>query len=148
MSNLVPVSYYQTTPALLMFTMLTQCRPIIVGSVLWVPRKLKQPKQIPFKHLRDDIKVSIIEKQCLKLYDFTPAQIRHKSRKREIVVTRQLIMYFVHQFTKLSLAKNGALVGKTHGTVLHAIKTITNLAETDKQFRAKLERIKDEIEKS
>jgi chromosomal replication initiation ATPase DnaA len=105
-------------------------------------------KHVSFCGLSDECKVKIIEQKCLVLHALTGTQIRYKTRKREIVVTRQLIMYFVHQFTKLSLAKNGALVGKNHATVLHAIKTITNLAETDKQFRAKLERIKDEIEKS
>ena len=40
------------------------------------------------------------------------------------------------KFTKASLASIGSQIGKRdHATVLHACKTVDNLAETDKQFR-------------
>jgi chromosomal replication initiator protein len=67
-----------------------------------------------------------------------------KSKKREIVQARQLAMYFARKLTELSLDVIGNQCGRrNHATVVHAIKTIENLLDTDKQFRA----LANEIEK-
>jgi hypothetical protein len=59
-----------------------------------------------------------------------------KSRKRELVFTRQLCMYFSCSMTNASLAKIGEYIGgKDHATVLHAKKTINNLIDTDRNVR-------------
>jgi len=53
-----------------------------------------------------------------------------------VVQARQLAMFFSKKHTKSSLAHIGKQCGnKDHATVLHAVKTINNLAETDKKFR-------------
>ena len=45
-------------------------------------------------------------------------------------------MYFAKKYTKASLASIGSQIGKRdHATVLHACRTVENLADTDKQFR-------------
>lgn len=68
-----------------------------------------------------------------------------KSKKREMVQARQLSMHFAKKYTKYSLAMIGKQCGnKDHATVIHAIKTVANLLETDKQFRA----LASEIEKN
>lgn len=68
-----------------------------------------------------------------------------KSKKREMVQARQLAMYFAKKYTKLSLSMIGQQCGgKDHATVIHALKTVGNLLETDKQFRA----MATEIEKN
>ncbi len=59
-----------------------------------------------------------------------------KTRKRNIVQARQLTMYFAKKYTKSSLISIGQECGgKDHATVIHALKTVENLIETDKQFR-------------
>ncbi len=68
-----------------------------------------------------------------------------KSKKREMVQARQLSMHFAKKYTKYSLAMIGKQCGnKDHATVIHAIKTVANLLETDKQFRT----LASEIEKN
>ena len=48
--------------------------------------------------------------------------------------------FFAKKFTKASLASIGTQIGKRdHATVLHACKTVDNLAETDKQFKKYIE---------
>lgn len=65
------------------------------------------------------------------------------SRKRNVVQARQLSMYFAKKYTKLSLNIIGEQCGgKDHATVIHAIKTVTNMLETDKQFKILAENIK------
>ena len=67
------------------------------------------------------------------------------SKKREMVQARQLAMHFAKKFTKCSLAVIGQQCGrKNHATVIHALNTVSNLLETDKQFKA----LASEIEKN
>lgn len=60
---------------------------------------------------------------------------RTVSRKRELVQSRQLCMKILKEETTLSLAKIGKEYKKDHATVLHAVKTIDNIIETNKQLR-------------
>ena len=51
-------------------------------------------------------------------------------------------MYLAKKYLDMSTSKIGLYIGKRdHATVLHACKTIENLAETDKQFRTELNEI-------
>ena len=66
--------------------------------------------------------------------------LQSKTRKRHIVQARQLAMYFAKRYTKASLASIGSQIGKRdHATVLHACRTVENLADTDKQFKKYIE---------
>ena len=72
--------------------------------------------------------------------------LKSKTRKREVVQARQISMYFSKKMTKSSLANIGAHCGgKDHATVLHACRTVTNLSETDKHFRAYLEDLEKKL---
>lgn len=67
------------------------------------------------------------------------------TRKRNVVQARQLSMYFAKKYTKASLIVIGEQCGgKDHATVIHSLKTVTNLLDTDKQFCA----IADKIEQT
>jgi chromosomal replication initiator protein len=55
-------------------------------------------------------------------------------------------MYFSKSLTKYSLASIGSQIGnKDHATVLHACKTVTNLKDTDKNFRQFVEEIEKKL---
>ncbi len=77
--------------------------------------------------------------------NITVEQFYSKSKKREIVQARQLAMYFAKKYTKNTLEIIGQQCGgKDHATVIHALKTVSNLLETDKKFKA----LATEIEKN
>lgn len=82
---------------------------------------------------------SEIELQRVSAYTGIPIEdFNLKTRKRDIVEARQVAMYLAKARTKESLAKIGLAIGKKdHATVLHAIKTVSNLIETDRAFRDK-----------
>ena len=64
------------------------------------------------------------------------------TRKRNVVQARQLSMYFAKKYTKASLNIIGEQCGgKDHATVIHSLKTVANLLETDKQFREVADKI-------
>lgn len=94
------------------------------------------------------------EKKSLTIYDISDIVcnyfnikkelINTASRKREIVQARQVAMYLSKQYTDMSLAQIGSVIGKkNHATVLHACRTIKDQLEVDKSFREAI----DEIEK-
>ena len=92
-----------------------------------------------------EVSVEYIVNVICNYQDIAIEDFYSKSKKRELVQARQLAMYFSRKHTKLSLSVIGQQCGgKDHATVLHALKTVTNLLETDKQFRA----LASEIEKN
>ncbi len=83
-----------------------------------------------------EVSIDYIQKIVCDYFNLPVEAINSKTRKREIVQARQMAMFFSKKHTKNSLAAIGVHCGnKDHATVLHAIKTINNLMETDKQFR-------------
>ncbi|MCQ2369509.1 MAG: chromosomal replication initiator protein DnaA [Paludibacteraceae bacterium] len=75
-------------------------------------------------------------------YGVTLDNLLSESRKREIVQARQVAMYFAKLKTKDSLTTIGLTIGKrNHATVLHACKTVQDLMDTDKSFRAGVEEL-------
>ncbi len=93
-----------------------------------------------------EISIEYIQKMVCDYFDMPMDLMKSKSRKREVVQARQIAMYFAKVFTKSSLATIGAHCGgKDHATVLHACKTVNNLMETDKQFRAYVDDLEKKI---
>jgi chromosomal replication initiator protein len=83
-----------------------------------------------------EVSIDFIQKVVCDYFDIPIDTMKSKTRKREIVQCRQLAMYFSKQMTKSSLAMIGKHCGnKDHATVLHACKTVNNLADTDKRFK-------------
>lgn len=86
---------------------------------------------------KDDIPLTvddILDHVC-RYFAVTPNNVKSKSRKRELVIPRQLSMYLVKKYTKLPLSRIGKLIGsRDHSTVMHAISAIEALISSDKQF--------------
>lgn len=103
---------------------------------------MKNPKLYPNPQISD-----ILAKTC-QMLDISKSDALSKNRKRELVECRQIAMYFCVENTKFSCAQIGYDIGdKDHCTILHAKKTVTNLLQTDKQFREKYARIEAELKK-
>lgn len=96
------------------------------------------------KNTTREISIDFIQKIICDYFNIPVDQLNSKTRKRDIVQARQLAMFFSKKLTKSSLATIGLHCGnKDHATVLHACRTVTNLIDTDKNFRI----FADEIEK-
>ena len=88
------------------------------------------------KNTKKEISIDHIQKVVSDYFQMDVTTLQSKTRKRYIVQARQLAMFFSKKFTKASLASIGTKIGhRDHATVLHACKTVDNLAFTDKQFR-------------
>ena len=56
-------------------------------------------------------------------YNVDPDLVKSQTRKREIVLPRQIIMYKLHKLG-LGYADIGKLFGKDHTTILHSVRKI------------------------
>jgi chromosomal replication initiator protein len=87
----------------------------------------------------------ILQKVC-EFYGIDKNVLQSKTRKREIVLARQVAMYFSKNFTSSSLSSIGAVIGgRDHATVLHSCKTVKNLLETNTEFKHQLKEIESLI---
>jgi len=93
-----------------------------------------------------EVSIDYIQKVVCDYFDIPIEVMKSKTRKREIVQCRQLAMYFSKQMTKNSLAMIGKHCGnKDHATVLHACKTVNNLADTDQRCKGYISDIEKKL---
>ncbi len=98
------------------------------------------------KNSTREVSIDYIQKVVCDFFEIQVESLNSKTRKREIVQARQLAMFFSKKHTKSSLATIGMQCGnKDHATVLHACRTVSNLIETDKDFRNCAEEIEKKI---
>jgi len=67
-------------------------------------------------------------------YNLPLTVFQSKSRKREVIICKQTVVYFLRkQLPKATLKHIGMETGYDHATVLHCLKTTQNLIDTDKK---------------
>jgi len=92
------------------------------------------------------ITIDVIESVVCSFYDIKSDLIHTASRKRQIVQARQVTMYLSKNYTEMSLAQIGSLIGKkNHATVLHACRTVKEQMEVDKTFREEIAEIEKKL---
>jgi chromosomal replication initiator protein len=83
-----------------------------------------------------EISIDYIKNIVCDYFTVPISEVFSKGRKREIVQARQLIMYFAKKHSNSSLQSIGLQCGnRDHATVLHACKTVTDLLDSDKNFK-------------
>jgi chromosomal replication initiator protein len=98
------------------------------------------------KNTAREVSIDYIQKVVCDYFDLPIELLKSKTRKREVVQARQIAMYFAKSMTKSSLATIGMHCGgKDHATVLHACRTVNNLMDTDKRFKAYIEELEKKL---
>ncbi|MGL5888253.1 MAG: helix-turn-helix domain-containing protein, partial [Bacteroidia bacterium] len=98
------------------------------------------------KNTAREVSIDYIQKVVCDYFDLPIELLKSKTRKREVVQARQIAMFFAKNMTKSSLATIGMHCGgKDHATVLHACRTVNNLMDTDKRFRAYIEELEKKL---
>lgn len=91
---------------------------------------------------RKKITAEVIEQVVCNYYNISADLIQSSSRKRQIVQARQVAMFLTKNYTEMSLAQIGSVIGKkNHATVLHAYKTVKEQMEVDRTFREEVAEI-------
>lgn len=90
-----------------------------------------------------EVNIDTIQDIVSDFYDVTIADLKSKSRKKELVFPRQVAMYFAKELTDLSLKSIGYhFGGRDHSTVIHAVQTISDLMEQDEAVKEALQKIR------
>lgn len=102
------------------------------------------------KEIATDRKVNItiddISKAVCTYLNIPENKIREKTRKKEVVLARQLAMYFSKEMTKSSLKTIGLhFGGRDHSTVIHACNSIDEMLKNDSSMRDLIEGIRNKI---
>jgi chromosomal replication initiator protein len=85
------------------------------------------------------VTIEYVQEQVCKYFNISKLDMISRSRKQDVCKPRQIAMFFAKKNTKASLATIANIIGeRDHATAMNAIKTISNLMETDKKFRSQL----------
>lgn len=86
--------------------------------------------------VKKQITIDSIKNAVCNYYDIKPDKLVMRSRKREVVVARQVAMYLSKKHTSTALAGIGSMLGRyDHATVLYACKTIEGQLQVDKELQ-------------
>ena len=85
----------------------------------------------------------IMDKVCSH-YNVTMTAVNSRSRKKDIVMARQVSMYMAQKYTKMPASRIGKLVGnRDHSTVIHSCSKIEDRLKVDKGFSAEIASIEN-----
>lgn len=88
------------------------------------------------------ITLDLIVNLVIKSLNIKKEDLFSKSRKREVALARQIVMYLAKTYTHESLANIGRFLGnRDHATVSYGYRTVCDLLQTDKLFASKLKQI-------
>ena len=95
------------------------------------------------------ISVENIAKLVAEHYSIPVETLSSKTRKRQVVIARQLSMYLAKNYTEDSLKSIGAnFGGKDHSTVIYSINTVRDLIDTDAIFKDVVSELEKKVELS
>lgn len=95
-------------------------------------------------NVETDVSIDFIQKFIADYFDLPLDSLKAKTRKKEIVLARQLAIYFAKKYTSFSLKSIGYhFGGRDHSTVIHAVQCVNDLMDTDRKFK----NLVDELEK-
>ena len=107
----------------------------------------KTVKEIATDRKTANITIETITKIVCEHLGVAENKIRDKTRKKEIVLARQLAMYLAKELTHSSLKTIGLhFGGRDHSTVIHACNSIEELKVNDSSFNNIIDELKNKIE--
>ena len=97
--------------------------------------------------LEKELTIEDIVRSTCEYYHVKDEHLYTSSRKRDIVLARQVSMYLAHKhLPNLSLARIGQCIGsKDHSTVLHACRTIEDQLEVNKVVEVAIDEIEAKL---
>ena len=107
----------------------------------------KTVKEIATDRKTTNINIETITKVVCEHLGVAENKIRDKTRKKEIVLARQLAMFLSKELTLSSLKTIGLhFGGRDHSTVIHACNAIEEYKTKDDSFNRIIEELRDKIE--
>ncbi len=97
--------------------------------------------------MKKRVSIDAILKNVSAMFDVSTSDLCSTSRCKHIALPRQIAMYLAKELINESLIKLGASFGgKTHSTLLHAWKKISDLCNKDEKWRRQIELARRNLE--
>lgn len=93
-----------------------------------------------------EVGIDYIQKTVSDYFKVDQDDLKAKTRKREIVIARQVAMYFSKDYTNHSLKSIGYhFGGRDHSTVIHAVQSVNDMMDTNSKFRYSIDELKKKL---
>ena len=98
------------------------------------------------KEKRENINLENIVEIVSKELNVKPSEMKSKSRSKNIVEARRIVIYLAKNLTPNSMPQIAQFFNmKDHSAVRHSIKKINELIETNEYFKVRVEELKNKI---
>ncbi len=96
--------------------------------------------------IESEVGVDYIQKTVGEYFQISVEDLKDKTRKKEIVIARQVAMYLCKEYTNHSLKSIGYhFGGRDHSTVIHAVQSVNDMMEYDSKFAHQIEELKKKM---
>ncbi len=93
-----------------------------------------------------EVGIDYIQKTVSDYFKVDQDELKAKTRKKEIVIARQVAMYFSKDYTNHSLKSIGYhFGGRDHSTVIHAVQSVNDMIDTNAKFRYSIDELKKKL---
>ncbi len=93
-----------------------------------------------------EVGIDYIQKTVSDFFRVSQDDLKAKTRKKEIVIARQVAMFFSKDYTNHSLKSIGYhFGGRDHSTVIHAVQSVNDMLDTDAKFRYSIDELKKKL---
>jgi len=120
---------------------------VAYSSVTSMPVTLDMARQVLKPVLQSGerrVSIDAVMRAVAEKFDLQPSQLKQKTNAHEISRPRQVAMYLVKELTSASLPEIGRhFGGKHHTTVLHSIRKIEELRQSDPDLNKLIHNIMD-----
>ncbi len=107
----------------------------------------KQTLKSIVKNIESEVGIEYIQKVVSDYFNVHTEDLKAKTRKKEIVIARQLAMYFTKDYTNHSLKSIGShFGGRDHSTVIHALQSVNDMIDTDARFRTSVNELQKKFQ--
>ncbi|MGD1890304.1 MAG: chromosomal replication initiator protein DnaA [Cyclobacteriaceae bacterium] len=94
-----------------------------------------------------EVDIDHIIKTVSRHFNVSLPDLKSKSRKKEVVVPRQIAMYFAKEYTQHSLKAIGYhFGGRDHATVIHACRSVQEMVKVNGKFSAEVKNLQNQFQ--
>ncbi|MDH5609561.1 MAG: chromosomal replication initiator protein DnaA, partial [Cyclobacteriaceae bacterium] len=96
--------------------------------------------------IETEVGIDYIQKTVSEYFKVQLDDLKAKTRKKEIVIARQVAMYFSKDYTQHSLKSIGYhFGGRDHSTVIHAVQSVNDMIDTNTKFRIAIDELRKKL---
>jgi len=118
----------------------------ILGVTEITPEFARQAILENEKELKENLNLDDIITLIAREFNIKPSEIISKKRNKNVVLARRTAIFLAREYTKESTPKIAKYFGlKDHSAVSHSIRTFNKKLKEDKEFRMKIEELKNKI---